>query len=104
MKTKFVVFSLAVVSMSIMSMAQTTANKGKGVVANRTNTTCSAYVDNNKNGICDNYEARHANGAVGRGNGQGRGRGFGQGRGQGPNYVDKNQNGICDYRETVIQK
>ncbi len=108
MKTKFVILSLAVMAMSVVTMAQTSTNKGKAVVTNHATTARPAYVDNNKNGVCDNYETRHANGTVGRGqrygNGQGGGNGLGRGQGHGPNYVDKNNNGICDYRETSIQK
>ena len=106
MRTKFVILSLAVMAMSAVTMAQTSTTKGKAVATNRTTTTRPAYVDNNKNGVCDNYEARHANGTVGRGhgNGRGRGNGLGLGQGHGPNYVDKNNNGICDYRETPTQK
>ncbi len=85
----------------------------------------AAYVDANKNGICDNYEnktanfARHGkNGAVcmggcGQRSGQGCGRRAGQegsaqnqGRcqGKGRNFVDADKNGICDYYEAASKK
>jgi len=76
------------------------------------------FVDNNNNGICDNFEKgicpRRGQGrnAKGRffvdkdnyqnGNRQGRGKRIGKkgkGQGRGPNFVDKNNNGICDRRE-----
>ena len=104
MKTKFIILSLAVMVMSAVTMAQTSTKKGKAVATNRAATVRTAYVDNNKNGVCDNYEVRHTNGTVGWGHGNGRGNGLRSGQGHGPNYVDKNNNGICDYREKPIQK
>jgi hypothetical protein len=44
-----------------------------------TNKECPKFVDNNKDGICDNYTAK-ADG------------------GKGVNYVDANMDGICDHR------
>ncbi|MEJ5302631.1 MAG: hypothetical protein HPY80_03825 [Bacteroidales bacterium] len=46
------------------------------------------FVDENKNGICDNYENRPAYG-----------RGWGRRNAHGGRFVDANNNGICDYRE-----
>jgi len=40
------------------------------------------FVDNNKNGVCDNFEARGQSG-------------------RGANFVDKNGDGICDNRGTM---
>jgi hypothetical protein len=40
--------------------------------------TCSKMVDNDKNGVCDNYEARGKDG-------------------KGANFVDANGDGICDH-------
>ena len=49
-----------------------------------TTTTRGKFVDNNKNGVCDNFEAR------------------GQSE-RGANFVDKNGDGICDNRGTMGQ-
>ena len=53
-----------------------------------------AFVDEDGNGICDNYE----NGGRGlaRGRGVGRGRGIGRGRGTGGYFVDADGDGVCD--------
>ncbi len=68
----------------------------------------SGFVDNNGDGICDNYEGTRPGKGLGpgHGNGQGRGqgkglgrRGNGQGRGGNGNYVDSNKNGTCDNLE-----
>jgi hypothetical protein len=84
----------------------------------------TAYVDANKNGICDNYEnktvncARHGkNGTAcmggcgqrarqGCGQRAGHGSGQSQGRDQvkGSNFVDANKNGICDNFEAATKK
>ena len=42
------------------------------------------FVDNNKDGVCDNYQARVKNR-------------------QGKNYIDKNGDGICDNRQNTGQ-
>ncbi len=78
------------------------------------------FVDENNNGVCDNYEngnvrmgqkmggqglGRCRGAGYGRGqgrmNGQGRGQGrlYSQGRGGNGNCVDANNDGICDYRQ-----
>lgn len=87
------------------------------------------FIDENKNGVCDYYEANgrfNGNGrrmgnaraancpgrmAQGQGRGnrmaQGRGMGPGKGRGAAPggkNFIDENKNGICDLRETPAEK
>ena len=43
------------------------------------------FVDSNKDGVCDNYQARMKNG-------------------HGPNFVDKNGDGICENQENAGQK
>jgi hypothetical protein len=47
-------------------------------------TTPGKFVDNNKDGACDNYQARMKNG-------------------HGANFVDKNGDGICDNRQNAGQ-
>ncbi len=67
-------------------------------VKDKTQTTSSViqpgkFIDENKNGICDNYEARPANR-----------RGIGYGFGRGSQWLDENKNGICDYFESAVLK
>ncbi|MGC8823071.1 MAG: hypothetical protein ACP5PZ_00540 [Bacteroidales bacterium] len=65
-----------------------------------------AYVDANKNGVCDNYEVRQATVAGKRGqrnNPGGYGRGWG-GSQRGKNFVDANKNGVCDNYENRMQQ
>lgn len=67
--------------------ASQSAGQGRGV-----------YVDANKNGVCDNYEARQANMSGKRGQGYNQS-GYGCGRygsHRGRNFVDANKNGVCD--------
>ncbi|MBB3186283.1 hypothetical protein [Microbacter margulisiae] len=103
MKTRMMIVSFACLAMTAVTMGQTSVK-----TSNRNgNITRPAYVDKNKNGVCDNYEARHTNNTttmVRYGQGQHRGKGKGVGCGHGSRFVDKNHNGICDYRETVIKK
>jgi hypothetical protein len=68
---------------------------------------CQVWVDENKNGVCDNYENRAP--AQGKGNGNG----FCMGRNQdhqgkrmmngqgGRNFIDENKNGVCDRFENL---
>lgn len=54
-----------------------TSSSDKQAASVTTATTPGKFIDNNKNGICDNWETR-------------------QGIGHGKNFVDKNGDGICD--------
>jgi hypothetical protein len=54
MKIKFWISALAVVAISNFAMAQETPS-AKGNAASDKNVTRPAFVDNNKDGICDNY-------------------------------------------------
>lgn len=71
---------------------------------------CSAFIDANKNGICDTYENRTTNAKSGKGNGTGicngtgNGKGQNQGKGKGRNFVDANNNGVCDTNEARTKK
>ena len=118
MKIKIWISALAVVALSNFAMAQETPS-GKGTAPVNTNIKRPAFVDNNKDGICDNFAVNqgkgNGNGAgrgqgLRRGNGQGtcNGRGPGQGnrcgKGRGSNFVDANKNGICDHRENNESK
>jgi hypothetical protein len=105
MKTKIFLTGLALVALTAFASAQ-------NPVAGRGNGTCngtgkgSAFVDANKNGICDTYENRTANASGKKGNGRcdGTGQGQGQGKGKGRNFVDANQNGVCDTYEARTKK
>jgi hypothetical protein len=112
MTTKLIISALAFLAITTIASAQNngTQNRqrdftGKGI----------AYVDANKNGICDNFEnsvstnsprKRLGNGkCCGMRQGQrGMGRGMGQGQGRRLNFVDANKNGICDYNEAHAKK
>ena len=61
-----------------------TTQKGSQVTPTTTNTAPGKFVDNNKDGVCDNYQAKMKNG-------------------RGVNFVDKNGDGICDYRLNAVQ-
>ena len=127
MKTKLLITALAIATITTMASAQgkTTAQDQKAVKQ----ASAENYVDADKNGICDYYEAngrnncngcgvgkaRAAQGRQGMAAGQGRGMRTTQGRGMGPgqgkglapggqNFVDENKNGICDLRENPADK
>jgi hypothetical protein len=61
-----------------------------------------AFVDNNKDGVCDNSETGKPGAQKGKRNGTGKGQG--QGKGTGKNFVDANQNGVCDTKEARTRK
>jgi hypothetical protein len=74
-----------------------------------------AYVDANKNAVCDNYETRASNdfscrrcrniSCCGQGQGQRPGKGQkGWGQVHGRNFVDADSNGKCDFNETPAKK
>jgi hypothetical protein len=109
MKAKIFLTGLAMVAVFAITNAQTPVNgKGKG----NCNGTCkgSAFVDANKNGICDTYEKRAADGTLRKGNGNGncdttgKEQGKGKGQGKGKNFIDANKNGVCDTYEARVKK
>ncbi|WP_010662176.1 hypothetical protein [Marinilabilia salmonicolor] len=68
----------------------------------------SGFVDNNADGVCDNFDGKRPGKGLGPGNGNGQGRGQGkglgrsgngQGRGGNGNFTDSNKNGTCDNLE-----
>jgi hypothetical protein len=104
MKTKLIFSGLALIAITTFASAQNTVTgnrqqNGRGIGP--------AFVDNNKNGICDNYENRTANISYNRWarNGKCCGTRKGQGRGRaqsnGRNFIDANKNGICDRYEAI---
>jgi len=114
MKTKLFITGLALIAMTTLASAQ---NQGTGQGKQNATGKGMAYVDANKDGVCDNYETRTSNSASGKRNNQCNGTGQGQKRGQGKsgtrqglgqgnqrNFVDADKNGICDNRETAAKK
>jgi hypothetical protein len=103
MKTKLLFTGLALFASVSIASAQCQANfKGK---CNGTNKG-SAYVDNNKDGICDNYTKNGSNisGKKKNSTSQCNGTGQGKGKGKGKNFVDANNNGMCDRYEATLKK
>ena len=112
MQTKLIISGLAFLAITTVAGAQNTEAPSR-----QRNSTAKgiAFVDLNKNGICDNYENSASTAApqkrrgnskyCGMGLGQ-RGMGQGQGRGQGRRtyFVDADKNGICDYYEVPAKK
>jgi len=107
MKTKIFLTGLVLLAFTAVVNAQNPVG-GKGNGYGRCNGPCkgTTMVDNNKNGICDNFENRKGNSGGQRGNGNGNCNGTGQGQkqGKGRNFVDANQNGICDKFEAQKSK
>ena len=112
MKTKLLITVLAFIAMTTLVSAQ---NQGQGQRHQKSECTAKAFMDDNKNGICDNYESRVSNAAVDTGNDNCSGYGdwtkqcngkcgMRQGKGHSRNFVDSNKNGICDFRENHGKK
>lgn len=108
MGIKLFLTGLALTAIVAVSNAQTTANNGRG--NGNSQGTNTAFVDENKNSTCDNYENRSTTNQKGKaykkakenrsgqGNGQRNGKGNKHGKGQGQ-FIDANKNGTCDNRE-----
>jgi hypothetical protein len=107
MKTKLIFSGLILMTVTVFANAQ---NNGARHGQNNRAGKCAAYVDENKNGICDRSENQNPCVSANKGNGnrncnvQGKGQQNGQGQGNGRNYTDANNNGICDRRESVAPK
>jgi hypothetical protein len=91
MKTKLFITPLTLMAITVFATAQ---NQGNGRGNGRCNGTGkgAAFVDANKNGICDNNEKGTANFSGKKGNGKGK------------TFVDANKNGICDNKENLDKK
>ena len=110
MKTKLIISGLAFLAITTVVGAQN--NRAQNRQGNCTGKGI-AYVDTNKNGICDKFEnsasttaprKKLGNGkSCGMGQGQ-RGMGQPQGQGRRINFVDADKNGICDYNEVSAKK
>jgi len=107
MKAQIFLTGLAIMALTTFATAQNPQGgrgngncngTGKGV----------AFVDNNKDGVCDNFRTGKSAAQKGKGNGtgtcNGTGRGQGQGKGKGKNFVDANNNGVCDTYEARQKK
>ena len=118
MKTKLFLTGLAFLAVTTMLSAQ---DNKVSQSQQKVPATGKAFVDADKNGICDNFEKGAQTGTSCPGNANLRGRGMGQGncqgangcgqgkgRGQGlrsgKNFVDADKNGVCDYYETSSKK
>lgn len=104
MRTKILLSALAVVLSVGVASAQEQDKKEQAMTTQQG----PAFVDNDNNGICDNFEKgtpgnRTANGKQRLLDGSGRGRGMGYGmrygRGGGRNFVDADKDGVCDHYE-----
>jgi len=104
MKTKLFLTGLAIVAATTIINAQSSTGNGQ----KNGNCKGSAFVDNNKDGVCDNYQSKNAGVLVSKGtcngNGTGKGKGKCKGHGKGKNFVDANKNGVCDNAETSTKK
>ncbi len=115
MKTKLFLTGLVLITMTIAVNGQKTETESKQVDAPARG---AAFVDENKNGVCDNFENRRGSrpgqgrfcyrGGKGNGNGNGNcyrgGNGAAQGQGHGKYFADKDNNGVCDNFETRNKK
>lgn len=103
MKAQIFLTGLAIVALTTFATAQNPRG-GNG----RGNGICNgtgkgvAFVDNNKDGICDNQGTGKSGAQKGKRDGTGNGQG--QGKGKGKNFVDANQNGVCDTYEALQKK
>ena len=104
MKAKIFLTGLALVAVIAYATAQNQDGKGNGS-CNGTGRG-AAFVDSNKDGICDNQGAGKSGAQKGKRDGTGTctGAGNGQGKGKGVNFVDANQNGVCDTYEARTKK
>jgi hypothetical protein len=115
MKTKIFLTGLALIAITLFANAQDPAAKtgqgtgpGNGQCRGRFCGGCNgtgkgvAFVDANKDGVCDNLGSRTA--ATTGNNGNGKSNGQGRGKGKGRNFVDANKNGVCDTIEARTNK
>ena len=80
----FAIMSTVAYQGSAQSGSTNTTEKNSLNTQSSTNAAPGNFVDNNKDGVCDNYQSRIKNG-------------------HGANFVDKNGDGICDNRQNAGQ-
>lgn len=103
MKAQIFLTGLAIVALTTFASAQNPrCGNGRG------NGNCNgtgkgvAFVDSNKDGVCDNQGAGKSGAQKGKRDGTGNGQG--QGKGKGKNFVDADKNGVCDTYEALQKK
>jgi hypothetical protein len=115
MKTKLFITGLAFMALTTLAIGQNNVTTSQPQNSKKQGI---AYVDANKNGICDNYENRVASVPGGKRNGNGKccfqgqsggmgqrpGNGMGPGRCRNRNFVDADKNGVCDFYEAASKK
>lgn len=75
---KIAVLSALLMFLSYQGYSQnSTASSKEGKTAQAEKMTAGKFVDNDKDGVCDNYQARNKSG-------------------RGQNFIDKNGDGVCD--------
>ena len=101
MKTKLFLTGLALVAVTLFSAAQNPSGE-KGNCNSGCNGTnkCAAFVDNNKNGICDTYENRTPGNGTKNGNCNGSGTGVCKGK----STTGANQKGVCNNSGACTKK
>jgi len=101
MKAKIFLTGLALVAVMVFASAQNPqCGRGNGNCNGKAQGV--AFVDNNKDGVCDNQEPGKSGAQKGKRDGSGNGQG--QGKGKGKNFVDANHNGVCDANEVRTKK
>lgn len=101
MKTKLFLTGLALVAVTLFAAAQN-PDSGRGRCCsgfNRTNK-CAAFVDSDKNGICDTYESRIPGNGTKNGNCNGSGLGVCKWR----NAAGASQKGVCNHSGPCSKK
>lgn len=106
MKTKLFITGLAFFAITSLGFSQNGQPQDKPA---RNQDNCPAWVDENKDGVCDNFVNRtpgqgrnnNGNGFCGGKNQGQQGKGMMNGQGKGRNFIDADKNGICDrFEET----
>jgi hypothetical protein len=93
MKAQIFLTGLAIVALTTFASAQN-PQCGRGNGNCKGTGKAVVFVDNNKDGVCDNQGAGKSGAQKGKRDGTGNGQG--KGKGKGKNFVDTNKNGVCD--------
>ncbi|MDO8928364.1 MAG: hypothetical protein Q7W54_05175 [Bacteroidota bacterium] len=103
MKAQIFLTGLAIMVLTTFTSAQNPCG-GRGNGNGMCNGTGKgvAFVDSNKDGICDNFGTGKS--VAQKGKRDGTGNGLGQGKGKGRNFVDADKNGVCDTYEARTKK
>jgi hypothetical protein len=91
MKTRLFFAALAFIAITSMSFSQNgNPQKTKGTGNNN----CTAWVDEDKDGVCDNYQNGTHSKSMSK-------NGMMNDKGKGRFFVDTNNNGVCDVYENI---